>query len=136
MKGQNNASTLSRWAKTFLVIVVALSFVASSSGLALAAPPGDGIEGLKSAMITLATAVLSLLMIAASILLSLGIATGAVSGMFGATTGSPYVLAQSWFKIISIILLAAIAFASPLIAGTVINTMAGLGGGSIPLFGG
>lgn len=127
--------------KLTLGLVVALGCLLVPTGLAAAAPvvspmPG-GIEGIINAMKTLAQIVLTLLMVAASILLAIGIASGAVTGMFGATTGSPYVLAQSWFKIISIIILAVVAFASPLIAGTVIDTMTGIAGGSsIPIFGG
>lgn len=127
--------------KFTLIIIVALGCLLNSAGLAAAAPaaspmPG-GIEGIINAMKTLAQVVLTVLMVAASILLAIGIASGAVTGMFGATTGSPYVLAQSWFKIISIIILAVVAFAAPLIAGTVIDTMSGIAGGaSIPIFGG
>lgn len=145
-----NAKTFKRFdsaltaLRVLMAIIIALSFFlnavdsarAASPDRPSASQPGDGIDGLKNAMKTLAKAVLSLLMIAASILLTIGIATGAVSGMFGATAGSPYVLAQSWFKIISIVILAVVAFASPLIASTVIDTIAGLGGGDIPMFGG
>ena len=96
------------------------------------APPADGIT---DAMISLAEWVMTLLIVAASILLTIGIATGAVQGLFATTVGSPYALASSWFKIITIIILAVIAFASRLIAQTVITTISGsVVKGGIPLF--
>ena len=96
------------------------------------APPADGIT---AAMISLAEWVMTLLIVAASILLTVGIATGAVQGLFATTVGSPYALASSWFKIITIIILAVIAFASRLIAQTVITTISGsVVKGGIPLF--
>jgi len=96
------------------------------------APPADGIT---DAMISLAEWVMTLLIVAASILLTVGIATGAVQGLFATTVGSPYALAGSWFKIITIVLLAVIAFGSRLIAQTVINAIAGsVVKSGIPLF--
>ena len=98
----------------------------------LAMPPADGIT---DAMISLAEWVMTLLIVAASILLTVGIATGAVQGLFATTVGSPYALAGSWFKIITIVLLAVIAFGSRLIAQTVINAIAGsVVKSGIPLF--
>ena len=44
--------------------------------------------------------------------ITIGIATGGVQGLFATTVGSPYALASSWFKIISIVILAVIAFIS------------------------
>jgi hypothetical protein len=96
------------------------------------APPADGIT---DAMISLAEWVMTLLIVAASILLTVGIATGAVQGLFATTVGSPYALSASWFKIITIILLAVIAFGSRLIAQTVISAIAGsVVKSGIPLF--
>ena len=96
------------------------------------APPADGIT---DAMISLAEWVMTLLIVAASILLTVGIATGAVQGLFATTVGSPYALSASWFKIITIIILAVIAFGSRLIAQTVINAIAGsVVKSGIPLF--
>ncbi len=100
-------------------------------------PPGGGAVGpITSAMINLAQNVMTILMVAASILLTIGIATGGVQGLFATTVGSPYALASSWFKIISIVILAVIAFMSPVISRAVITTVAGLvGNGGIPVFG-
>ena len=96
------------------------------------APPADGIT---DAMISLAEWVMTILIVAASILLTVGIATGAVQGLFATTVGSPYALSSSWFKIITIVMLAVIAFASRLIAQTVITTISGsVVKSGIPLF--
>ncbi len=100
-------------------------------------PGGDGVGAITGAMISLAQNVMTILMVGASILLTVGIATGAVQGLFATTVGSPYALSGSWFKIISVIILAVIAFASPIISKAVIGTVAGFaGGGGIPIFGG
>ena len=105
---------------------------AGLDALGLAMPPADGIT---DAMVSLAEWVMTILIVAASILLTIGIATGAVQGLFATTVGSPYALASSWFKIITIIILAVIAFASRLIAQTVITTISGsVVKGGIPLF--
>jgi hypothetical protein len=105
---------------------------ASLDALGFAPPHADGIT---AAMISLAEWVMTLLIVAASILLTVGIATGAVQGLFATTVGSPYALASSWFKIITIIILAVIAFGSRLIAQTVINAIAGsVVKSGIPLF--
>ncbi len=108
---------------------------AAAAGLdavGLPMPPADGIT---DAMISLAEWVMTLLIVAASILLTVGIATGAVQGLFATTVGSPYALSSSWFKIITIVLLAVIAFGSRLIAQTVINAIAGsVVKSGIPLF--
>jgi len=105
---------------------------ASLDAIGLAMPPADGIT---SAMISLAEWVMTILIVAASILLTVGIATGAVQGLFATTVGSPYALSSSWFKIITIILLAVIAFGSRLIAQTVITAISGsVVKSGIPLF--
>ena len=105
---------------------------ASLDAVGLVMPPADGIT---DAMISLAEWVMTLLIVAASILLTVGIATGAVQGLFATTVGSPYALSSSWFKIITIVLLAVIAFGSRLIAQTVISAIAGsVVKSGIPLF--
>ncbi len=105
-----------------------------------AAPPppgGDGVGAITGAMISLAQTVMTILMVGASILLTIGIATGALQGLFATTVGSPYALAGSWFKIISIVILAVIAFTAPIISKAVIGTVAEFAsGGGIPIFGG
>ena len=105
---------------------------AALDSFGFAPPHGDGIT---AAMVSLAEWMMTLLIVAASILLTVGIATGAVQGLFATTVGSPYALSASWFKIITIILLAVIAFGSRLIAQTVINAIAGsVVKSGIPLF--
>ncbi len=105
---------------------------ASLDALSLAMPPADGIT---AAMISLAEWVMTILIVAASILLTVGIATGAVQGLFATTVGSPYALSSSWFKIITIVILAVIAFGARLIAQTVITAISGsVVKSGIPLF--
>ncbi len=92
------------------------------------APPADAIV---DAMFSIGEWVMTILIAATAILLTLGIATGAVQGLFATTIGSPYALSGAWFKIISIVLLAAIALGSRLIAQQVLSIIP-RGGTSIP----
>ncbi len=130
------------------VLITVLMLLSTCAGQGIAAvprvwaagPEGHGFapphaDGITNAMISLAEWAMTILIVAASILLTVGIATGAVQGLFATTVGSPYALSSSWFKIITIIILAVIAFASRLIAQTVINTISGsVVKGGIPLF--
>lgn len=135
--------THNRSFKLFVAVLAVVVFLCASAGTAAAANPndppppgGDGVGAITGAMISLAQTVMTILMVGASILLTIGIATGAVQGLFATTVGSPYALASSWFKIISIVILAVIAFTSPIISKAVIGTVAGFAsGGGIPIFG-
>lgn len=102
----------------------------AASGLAglRFAPPADPIV---DAMFSIGEWLMTILIAATAILLTLGIITGAVQGLFATTIGSPYALSGAWFKIISIILLAAIALGSRLIAQQVLSVIP-RGGAGIP----
>ena len=130
--------------KATALLVLTIVLLGQGIGVAAAAeqvepppPGGDGVGAITGAMISLAQNVMTVLMVGASILLTIGVATGAVQGLFATTVGSPYALAGSWFKIISIVILAVIAFTAPIISKAVIGTVAGFAsGGGIPIFGG
>ncbi len=92
------------------------------------APPADPIV---DAMFSIGEWIMTVLIAATAILLTLGIMTGAVQGLFATTIGSPYALSGAWFKIISIIILAAIALGARLIAQQVLSVIP-RGGTSIP----
>jgi hypothetical protein len=92
------------------------------------APPADAIV---DAMFSIGEWIMTILIAATAILLTLGIITGAVQGLFATTIGSPYALSGAWFKIISIIILAAIALGSRLIAQQVLSVIP-RGGAGIP----
>jgi hypothetical protein len=92
------------------------------------APPSDAIV---DAMFSIGEWVMTILIAAAAIGLTVGIATGAVQGLFATAVGSPYALAGSWFKIVSVVILAAIALGSRLIAQQVMGIIP-RGGATIP----
>jgi len=114
--------------KVALVLMVWALLVGTSSTPVYAQDPDPGDRGgeIVTAIRTIATVVIDILIGAAVALMAVGIAAGFVGGELLVAVGQPYGLSSAWVKVISIVILGLGALLTIVIVNTVINAVAAL----------
>ncbi len=88
---------------------------------------GDGRGGeIVTAIRSIATVVIDILIGVSVALMAVGIATGFVGGQFLVTVGQPYGLSSAWVKVISVVILGLGALLTIVIVNTIIDAVANL----------